>query len=80
MGAVWKLPAKWLPGFFFRFNILILIYFFKYETIETHARAFLPLNILSIGTVMRYVKKMSGFSFSENSFQMIFSCNAMSVV
>ena len=29
------------------FNILILIYFFKYDTIETHARAFLTLNIFS---------------------------------
>jgi hypothetical protein len=35
----------------FLFNILILIYFFKYKTIETHARAFLPLNISAIGTV-----------------------------
>ena len=36
---------------FFLFNILILIYFFKYETIETHARAFLTLTISAIGTV-----------------------------
>ena len=36
---------------FFLFNILIFIYFFEYETIETHARAFLTLNILFIGTV-----------------------------
>ena len=42
---------KRLPGFFFRFNILILIYFFKYKTIETHARAFLPLNISAVGSV-----------------------------
>ena len=34
---------------FFLFNIFI--YFFKYETIETHARAFLILNILAIGRV-----------------------------
>ena len=38
-------------NYFFHFNILILIYCFKYETIETHARAFLTLNTLSIGTV-----------------------------
>ena len=31
----------------FRFNILIFIYFFKYKTIEIHARAFLPLNNIS---------------------------------
>ena len=37
--------------FFFLFGILILIYFFKYETIETQARAFLTLIILVIGTV-----------------------------
>ena len=30
---------------------IIFIYFFKYETIETHARAFLTLNILAIGRV-----------------------------
>ena len=40
----------WLCYFFFLFNIFI--YFLIYETIETHARAFLTLNILSIGTVM----------------------------
>ena len=34
-------------------RILILIYFSKYETIENHARAFLTLIILSIGTVPR---------------------------
>ena len=50
--AIWQATSKQLPGFFFLFNILIFIYFFKYETIETHARAFLTLNILSIGTVM----------------------------
>ena len=35
---------------FFCFNILI--YFLKYETIETHARPFLTLNILAIGRVV----------------------------
>ena len=33
----------------------ILIYFFKYGTIETHARAFLTLNIFAIGRVSRAV-------------------------
>ena len=37
--------------YFFRFNIIILVYFFKYKTIETHARAFLPLNISAVGSV-----------------------------
>ena len=36
---------------FFFFNISIFIYFFKYETIETHVGAFLTLNILAIGKV-----------------------------
>ena len=38
---------------FFRFNISIIIYLFKYETIETNARAFLTLIILAIGRVCR---------------------------
>ena len=38
------------------FNILIVIYIFEYETIETNARAFLTLNILSIGTVVGHVQ------------------------
>ena len=33
------------------FNIMIFIYFLKYKTIETHARAFLPLNISAVGSV-----------------------------
>ena len=37
---------------FFRFNILIFIFFFKYKTIETHARTFLPLNISAVGSVL----------------------------
>ena len=36
---------------FFHFNILIFIYFSKYETIEIHARTFLPLNISAVGSV-----------------------------
>ena len=36
---------------FFHFNIFIFIYFFKYKTIETHARAFLSLNISAVGSV-----------------------------
>ena len=34
---------------FFLFHIFI--YFFKYETLETHARAFLPFIILAVGSV-----------------------------
>ena len=37
--------------FFSLFYVLISIYFFRYETIETHAGAFLTLIILVIGTV-----------------------------
>ena len=59
--------------FAFCFNILIFIYFFKYKTIETHARAFLPLNISAIGTVIRYkkglslsIKLLNGISISDH--------------
>ena len=44
--------------FFYRFNILIIIYFFKYETIETHARAFLPLNISAVGSVTQLLSQI----------------------
>ena len=37
--------------FFSLFNTLIFIYFLKYETIDTHARAFLTLIILAIAGV-----------------------------
>ena len=50
VGAVWELR---LPGFLFRFNTLIFIHFFKYKTIETHARTFSPLNISVVGSVDR---------------------------
>ena len=49
--AIQQATSKRLPGLFFRFNILIFIYFFKYKTIETQARAFLPLNIAAVGSV-----------------------------
>ena len=51
--------------FFFRFNILIFIYFFKYKTIETHARAFLPLNISAVGSVLAH-SKLVQTSFSHS--------------
>jgi hypothetical protein len=49
--AIYQANPKRLTDLFFFFNILILNYFFKYETIETHARAFLALIILAIGRV-----------------------------
>ena len=51
---------KGSQNFFFRFNILILIYFFKYKTIETHAPAFLPLNISAVGSVFEYGARSHG--------------------
>ena len=39
------------PRLFFPLNILILFYFLKYRTIDTHARAFLSLNISAVGSV-----------------------------
>ena len=35
---------------------MIFIYFFKYETIETHARAFLALIISALGSVNDILK------------------------
>ena len=54
--AVQQVTSKRLPGFFFRFNILIFIYFFKYKTIETHARAFFPLHISDVGSVLSEIE------------------------
>ena len=45
------------PRIFFCFNILFFIYFFKYETIETQAHAFLTLNILAIGRVWYFAQR-----------------------
>ena len=42
---------------FFRFYILIFIYSSRYKTIETHARAFLPLNKLAVGSVSLHHEK-----------------------
>ena len=47
--AIYQANPKRLPGCLFLLNILII--FFRYETIETHARAFLTLIILAKGTV-----------------------------
>ena len=44
------------PRIFFLFNILILIYFLKYETIETHARAFLTLILALAGVCTLKIK------------------------
>ena len=57
--AIQQATSKRLPGFFFRFNILIFIYFFKYKTTETHAPAFLPLNISAVGSVYKSSDELS---------------------
>ena len=48
------------------FNTLIYIYFLKYETIEIHARPFLTLIILAIGTVLSFTE-LSGIGLYENT-------------
>ena len=48
---------------FFHFNISIFIYFFKYETIETLARVFLPLNISALGSVVGGLAKIKKIIF-----------------
>ena len=53
--------------FLFYIYILILIYCFKYETIETHARAFLTLNILAIGRVVGLLYKFTIEAALENA-------------
>ena len=50
---------------FFCFNILILTYSFKYKTIETHAREFLPLNISAFGSVSGLATYSSLLSFTS---------------
>ena len=52
--AIQQANPNWLPEYFFLFNIFLFIYFFRYETIETQARAFLSLISLAIGTVLAF--------------------------
>ena len=47
--AIQQATSSRLPGIFVLFHILI--HFFKYKTIETHANVFLPLNISAVGSV-----------------------------
>ena len=49
--AIYQVTFKGLTGFFFRFNILIFIYFFKYETISTFAPTFWTHIISELGGV-----------------------------
>ena len=60
--AIQQANPKWLPGFFFLFNIKIFIYFFKYEIIETHAHTFLTLNILAISRVGTLAGDLGGIN------------------
>ena len=52
------------PRIFFLFIILIFLYLFRYETMETHARAFLTLIIFAIGPVV-YFDQVHWFSAPE---------------
>ena len=62
---------KRLPGFFFLFNILIFIYFFKDETIETHACAFLTLNIFAICRVPTFMRRQPFIVISEKCLALV---------
>ena len=66
--AIKQATSKQLTGFFFRlkFNTLILIYFFKYKTIETHVGAFLPLNISAVGSVTTILEESVHATNSPN--------------
>ena len=44
---------------FFCFNILIIIYFFKYEIIETHAQTYLSLKISAVDSVKKVADLMN---------------------
>ena len=53
--AIQQVTSKGLPGFFvFCFNILILIYYFKYETISTFAPTFWTHIISELGGVSSF--------------------------
>ena len=54
---------------FFHSNILILIYFFKYKTFETHDRPFLPLNISAVGSVLSNADTAGIFSISYSAIE-----------
>ena len=72
--AVWKqATSKRLRGYFFCFcfNNLILIHFLKYKTIETHARAFLRLNISAVSSVKRSRFKNANASMIRNDMNYI---------
>ena len=47
-------------------NLALLIYLFKYETIETHARAFLTLIILAIVAYCEVRQKRKKFNSVQN--------------
>ena len=51
---------------FFLLNIFFSIYLFKYETIETHARAFLTLIILAIGTAVKGLTQQDPIVLGQN--------------
>jgi hypothetical protein len=42
---------------FFHIFSIIFIYFFKYETIETHARAFLALIISAVASIIHQIEE-----------------------
>ena len=59
--------SKRLPGFIFCFNISIFIHFFKYKTIETNARTYLPLNISAVCSVKTLTIKILGHTLVKTS-------------
>ena len=70
-----KQNPKQLPGFFVLFNILIFIYFFKYETISTFAPTFWTHIISELGGVISDLHKYTLWKFYGTSTQPIkFKC------
>ena len=66
----------------FGYNNLIFIYLFKYKNIETHARAFLPLNSSAIGSVLwlSIKSKTIYFCLNEHTPKAKSSCFQMSKI
>ena len=60
--------------------IFIFIHSFKYETIETHTRAFLILNTLAIGRVSKYLGWCIEYVSILETYHYFVACMLMMIV
>ena len=70
--AIQQATSKRLTGSFFPFIIFILIYFFKYKSIETHAGASLPLNISAVVSVTTILEGIHTTNSPNLMFSLLF--------